>query len=106
MDEDAGSSSVTEITGALKGSWCAVRYDNDIFPEIVQDVDENDCVLVNTMTMTQAGQNRFYWPMREDIIWYQPHDFLCLIPPPQPVTKRHMMLQKDVWEKLCSRIDA
>lgn len=86
-------STVTEITDQLKGCWCAVKYDGDVYPGIVQDVDAENCILVKTMS--RVGRNRFFWPLRDDVLWYQPHDFLCLIPPPQPVTKRDMMLPVD-----------
>lgn len=100
MDAQAGFTRVTEITDQLKGCWCAVKYDREVYPGIVQDVDAENCILVQTMS--RVGQNHYFWPMRDDILWYQPHDFLGLIPPPQPVTKRHMMLPVDVWEKLFS----
>ncbi|KAK9977190.1 hypothetical protein ABG768_019011 [Culter alburnus] len=78
-----GASSIdVPLMDAQTGCWCAVKYDREVYPGIVQDVDAENCILVKTMS--------------------RPHDFLGLIPPPQPVTKRHMMLPVDVCEKLFS----
>lgn len=91
---------VSEITNQLIGQWCAIQYDQDVYPGIIQDVDAAGCTLVKTMSIT--GKNRFFWPVKDDVLWYQPDDLLGLVPEPQPVTKRHMRLLENVWEMLCS----
>ena len=40
--------------------------------------------------MHRVGQNRYFWPAREDIIWYMFDDILRLIPAPVRVTARHV----------------
>lgn len=55
--------------------------------------------------MSQIGKNRWYWPMNDDIIWYQPEDVVRLVPEPQPVTKRHIMLDPLVWEEVLTELD-
>eukprot|EP00064_Thunnus_orientalis_P020520 superscaffoldBa00005679_g20658 len=91
---------ISEITDQLIGQWCAIQYDQDVYPGIIQDVDAAGCTLVKTMSI--IGKNRFFWPMKDDVLWYQPHDLLGLVPEPQPVTERHMRLPENVWEMLCS----
>lgn len=43
--------------------------------------------------------------MNDDIIWYQPEDVVRLVPEPQPVTKRHIMLDPLVWEEVLTELD-
>lgn len=61
------------------------------------------CALVKTMS--RVGQNRFFWPMKEDVIWYRPENVLGLVPGPQSVTKRHVMLDALVWQDICSALE-
>lgn len=91
-----------EITMSLVGEWCVVCYDGEAYPGVVQDVDEES---VQVKTMSIIGVNRFFWPLKEDILWYRHEDFLGLVPEPKPVTKRHMMLDVSVWNKVSSMMD-
>ena len=91
---------IADLHEGLIGKWCAVRYDGDAYPGIIQDVDAGSGALVKTMN--RVGPNRFFWPMRDDIIWYELENVLGLVPEPLPVTKRHTMLNASVWEEICS----
>lgn len=84
------SQSIADIHDGLNGKWCVVTYDGDPYPGIIQDVGSNSCALVTVMSRT--GRNGFFWPMRENVIWYQHKDVVRLVPEPQQVTKRHVML--------------
>lgn len=95
--------SIADIHDGLIGKWCVVTYDGDPYPGIIQDVGSDSCALVKTMS--RIGRNRFFWPMREDVIWYQPKDVVRLVPEPQQVTKRHVMLDPTVWAEICSALD-
>ena len=68
-------------------------------PGIIQDVELYSGAQVKTMT--GIGINRFYWPLRDDVIWYPPMDIIGLIPEPVPVTKRHKEIKMAVWKELC-----
>lgn len=79
------------------GKWCVVRYEGDLYPGIVTDTSETH---VEVRCMQKIGQNRYFWPAREDILWYLFEDIVCHIPPPKPVTGRHMEIDKETWAKL------
>ncbi|ROL48480.1 hypothetical protein DPX16_2187 [Anabarilius grahami] len=79
------------------GQWCVLTYDKDLFPGIILAMDETH---VQVKCMHRVGPNRFFWPAREDVLWYDFDDVLELIPPPKPVTTRHMEIQKDIWARL------
>ncbi|KAK7918767.1 hypothetical protein WMY93_010051 [Mugilogobius chulae] len=79
------------------GKWCVLMYENDLYPGIIINTDETHALV---KCMHKAGANRFYWPPRDDILWYLFDDVLQLIHPPQPVTSRHMEIQKDVYKEL------
>ncbi|CAL8239701.1 unnamed protein product [Gadus morhua 'NCC'] len=57
---------IPDINEELIGKWCVVLYDNDPYPGIIQDIDTESCALVKTMH--SVGANRFYWPMKDDVI--------------------------------------
>lgn len=103
MDTPSTFVPISDITDQLIGKWCIVQYDGCLYPGIIQDVDTEGCAFVKTMNcIGRTSSNRFFWPSTDDVLWYQPQDVLGLVPEPQPVTKRHMMLPVNVWEKLCS----
>jgi hypothetical protein len=52
----------------------------DPYPGIIQDVDAESYALIKTMSC--VGDNRLFWPMREDIVWYQPENVFGLVPEP------------------------
>ncbi|CAM4303788.1 unnamed protein product [Leuciscus chuanchicus] len=89
---------IEEVNDGLTGNWCVVIYDGDAFPGIIQELDATDsCVLVKTMS--GIGCNRFFWPMRDDVIWYEPDNVLGLIPEPTAVTKRHVQINATAWQE-------
>lgn len=69
---------VSEITDQLIGRQCADQFDQDVYPGIIQDVDAAGCTLVKTMSI--ISKNRFFWLMKDDVLWYEPHDLLGLAP--------------------------
>ncbi|KAI4798075.1 hypothetical protein KUCAC02_023592 [Chaenocephalus aceratus] len=79
------------------GQWCVVTYDKDLYPGIILAVDETQ---VQVKCMHRVGPSRFFWPVGEDVLWYVFDDVLELIPPPKPVTSRHMDMEKEVWARL------
>ncbi|KAF4114133.1 hypothetical protein G5714_004356 [Onychostoma macrolepis] len=80
----------------LLGQWCMLRYDQELYPGIILSTDETH---VQVKCMHRVGPNRFFWPARDDILWYLFEDVLEIIPPPKPVTKRHVEISKEVWAR-------
>lgn len=77
------------------GQWCVINYDNDAYPGIILEVEE-ESVLVKCMC--RNGINKFYWPSpREDINWYADQQIICFIQEPQPVNKRSLQVDKESW---------
>ena len=77
--------------------------DEDPYTGITQDVDAESCTLVKMMSC--VGANRLFWPMREDIVWYQQANVLAIVPEPHPLTKQHMMLDGTVCKEICSLVN-
>ncbi len=80
----------------LVGQWCMLRYDQELYPGIILSTDETH---VQVKCMHRVGPNRFFWPARDDILWYLFEDVLEIITPPKPVTKRHVEILKEVWAR-------
>ncbi|KAL4009294.1 hypothetical protein ACER0C_003146 [Sarotherodon galilaeus] len=81
----------------LIGKWCILRYDDDLYPGIILNIQTTQ---VQVKCMHRVGSNRFFWPHQDDILWYLFDDVLELIPPPQAVTRRHVEVLKEVWNRL------
>ena len=80
------SQNLTEISWQntdIIGQWCALKYDDDMYPGIIQEVTETH---VEVKCMHRIGVNRFFWPTREDVLWYLHDDIIRMIPPPTFVT--------------------
>ena len=79
------------------GQWCIVKYDGEPYPGIILEVEED----VRVKCMHKNGINKFYWPgPREDISWYRDDQIVCLMKEPQPLNKRSVQLEKEVWKFL------
>lgn len=100
MPENQNNTNNSDVTEVLIGKWCVVLYDNDPYPGIIQDVDTKSCALVKTMH--RVGANRFYWPVKDGVIWYTHESGLGLVPEPKPVTSRNMKLIDSMWKECCS----
>lgn len=93
---------IVDLNEGLIGQWCAVKYDGDVYPGIIQDTDVYSGALVKTMS--HVGLNRFFWPLKDDIIWYQTKNIIGLIPEPVPVNKRHKGIIVSVWKEICEML--
>ena len=90
-----------QTTGEIKwesidmiGQWCVVKYDDDFYPGSIVEVNETHAEVT---CMHMVGKNRFYWPNREDTLWYLFDDVLRIIPQPTQVTGRHVEIDKEIW---------
>lgn len=43
--------------------------------------------------------------MLEDVIWYNYEHVVMLIPEPEPVTKRHVQINAEVWLKITEALE-
>ena len=65
------------------------------YPGIILSVDENE---MEVKTMSKIGRNRWFWLMRDDIVWYDRKSIITLLDEePVHVTKRHHKINDDVW---------
>ncbi len=60
---------------------------------------------VEVKVMHNIGQNRFYWPLVEDRIWYTADKIDTLICPPQQVTSRHVQIDPPMYKAMCEKLD-
>lgn len=79
------------------GQWCCLKYDSEIYPGVIQEVNETH---VKVKCMHRIGLNRFFWPQRDDVLWYLHEDIIRMILPPTSVTSRHMEIDRDIWSKI------
>lgn len=79
------------------GQWCCLKYDDAFYPGVILEVNETH---VNVKCMHRIGNNRFFWPLREDVLWYLHEDIIRIIPPPASVTLRHVEIDKDIWSEI------
>ena len=86
---------------SLIDEYVVVKYDGVAYPGIVTDEDHDD---VEVKCLHKVGENRFYWPMHDDICWHQRDSILGVIPPLEKVTGRHVRVAPALWEKILTRM--
>lgn len=87
-DEVLALVKVDVVDESLVSRYCVVVYDDQPFPGIVLGVDEEKELEVQTMH--RIGKNRYFWPMRDNTLWYTKQQVLTLLSePPKLVTNRH-----------------
>lgn len=79
-----------------------MSYDGLPYPGIIVDSDDD---AVEVKSMSRIGDNRFFWPMREDRIWYEYHKVVTLIPEPNSVGSRHLEVAKNYWKAACNQLN-
>jgi hypothetical protein len=90
------------VDSQLVGKWCVVKYDDVPYPGIVQNVDDDD---IEVQVMHKIGNNRYFWPLMPDILWYKHSQLLCEITEPTKVGTRHYQLSKPDWTKVVKVMD-
>ena len=83
------------------GSWCVIKYDSDLYPGIILNTDETHA---QVKCLHKGGNNKFFSPLIDDILWYLFDDVQELIQPPQPLTSRHVGIEKEVWKRLSATL--
>ena len=84
-------------TSELVGQYCVTEYEGRPYAGIILAVGEMD---VQISCMVAIGENRFFWPRREDVCWYDFDKVICIIPEPQNVTGRHKEVDPLIWAML------
>ncbi|XP_062572779.1 uncharacterized protein LOC134234748 [Saccostrea cucullata] len=88
---------IVEVDESLVSNYCVVKYDGKAYPGLILSVDEEEEIEVKTMH--RVGRNRFFWPMMDDVLWYQKENIITILDnPPRPVTKRHVEIEPEIWE--------
>lgn len=77
--------------------YVIVNYDGILFPGIVTDEDHED---IEVKCLHRVGGNRFFWPHRDDILWYSKDNVIAEIPPPERVTDRHVQICSSIWQEM------
>lgn len=94
------------ISEAMIGKYCLVKYDERPFPgEIINvDIETQECYV---KCMCKIGNNRFFWPNYPDVAWYEHESILSLIPEPVLIGRngRHYEICADIWEKAQNSLD-
>jgi hypothetical protein len=96
-----GSIKKPDLDDTLIEQYCVVKYDGRPYPGIIQAVDADE-LEVNVMHC--IGENRFFWPRMDDVLWYTLENVLTLIPPPEKLT-RHFQIDKTIWEEIKRKLD-
>lgn len=91
------------MTEGLIGQFY-VLYDGRAYPEKILPYDDTD---IEVQCMKSAGENRFFWPITEDICHYQYQDVLGIIPELRPVTScaRHLNIEQSVWDIIARKLN-
>lgn len=87
---------VTDFDDSFKGKFCVVTYDGKPYPGIIQEVDASE---IEVNVMHSVGDNRFFWPRTDDVLWYSVENVVTLIPPPKQLT-RHYEIDRIVWNEI------
>ena len=71
-----------DLNDITPGSYCACKYDNDLYFCIVNYVSmEHGDVNVKFMHL-KAPAKKFFWPDREDVCWIPLNQMICRAKPP------------------------
>ncbi|XP_045175680.2 uncharacterized protein LOC123536521 [Mercenaria mercenaria] len=89
----------------MVGTWCVIRYEGEAYPGIIQDIDDKSA---EVNCMCRIGENRFFWPLVKDVIWYSWSDVLMNIQEPRPVTSsrgsRHVQVDPECWNLVRAKL--
>jgi hypothetical protein len=88
---------------SVVNKYCVVEYDGSPYPGKIVDVDDET---VEVTVMHSVGRNRFFWPMREDTLWYYRQNIITMLDEePALVGSRHRSIKRNVWEAIVSKLN-
>ena len=79
------------------GKWVAVKFNKGWYPGEVVDTPDNE---IEIGCMGIIGENKFVWPEKDDVCWYENSDIICSIEPQIPVSKTAFGLCREDLEKV------
>ena len=93
---------IPEFDESLKGKYCVLTYDGLPYPGIINYVDDGE---IEVMVMHRVGDNRYFWPLRDDCLWYSRENFVTVIPVPNLVAKRHHEIEKQIYNIIKDKLN-
>ena len=89
----------------MVGEWCVVLYDGMVYPGIIKEVEIER---IEVTCMHRIGNNRYFWPLLDDTIWYSLDKIVSIIPKPEQVTKRnsrHVQIKPELYKVIAEQCD-
>lgn len=87
-----------------RGDYVAAIYENEWYLTTVISISKMpppiNAQYFHLKFTEIKGENKFQWPSKEDEIPIIREDILCVVPPPIPVSSRHIGLDKDAYKKV------
>jgi hypothetical protein len=93
---------IDNVDAAYLGKYVAVLYEGVPYPGLVVDVDEES---IQVKCMQKVGKNRYFWPAKDDIVWYEHEHIVQTIPEPLNVTRRHLQVDPKIWEEIFKKFE-
>ena len=53
----------------------------------------------------RVGDNRYFWPLRDNCLWYSRENFVTVIPVPNLVAKRHHEIEKQIYNFIKDKLN-
>ena len=66
------------------GKWVAVKFKKLWYPGEVVDTSDNETKI---RCMGIIDENKFVWPEKDHVCWYENSDIICSIEPPTPTSQ-------------------
>lgn len=88
----------------LLNQFVIIQYDGIPYPGKVVDIDDQQGDL-QISCMHRIGPNRFFWPSKADLCWYEHDDILAVIPEPAKVTHRHCEVSPLIWNEVTQKLN-
>ena len=79
------------------GKLVAVTFNKQCYPRAVVDTSDNKIEIRCTGILVK---NKFMWPEKDNICWYNNGDIICIIESPTPVSQRAFRLCREDFEKV------
>lgn len=91
-----------ELSDDMVGKFCIVRVVDKAYPGVIRNIDiDSGDVEVSCMDRSGKGKNRFFWPLFDDLSWYNIDDVLEIIEAPAMVNNgRQYAITDEIYGKL------
>ena len=75
------------------GKWAAVKFNKQSYLGEVVATSNNE---IESGCMGILGKNKFAWPEKGNVCWYENRDIICSIERPTPVSQIAFGLRRDL----------